>query len=312
MDLNLFEFDYDLTFAVFFLSPEGKVYARYGGRDGTSPDARQSLDGLRYTMQSVLDMHEAPQKAYAPRDEESSRTVRQIPGARGSRRCFHCHNVRETLNADLKRRGKWERELTWRYPLPDNLGLLPELHRGNVVAKVTPNSPADRAGLRKGDVLQKLNGVPIHSQADAQFALDRAPKLGQIPVTWKRGADTQSGTLALADGWRKGDISWRPSLQHLVPTLPVYGNDLSAGDKKALGLPEDQMAFRQKAQIHSRARAAGIQAGDVIVGVDGRTFRGLTVDDFRQLVSREYLVGDQVQIDLFREGKRLSLPLTLR
>ena len=34
-DLNLFEFDYDLTFMVFFLNAEGKVYARYGGRDGT-------------------------------------------------------------------------------------------------------------------------------------------------------------------------------------------------------------------------------------------------------------------------------------
>jgi S1-C subfamily serine protease len=297
---------------VFFLNADGKMYARYGGRDGSGPDERQSLEGLRYTMQSVLDMHRAPEKAFAPRDDPSTKTVRQIPGARGSRRCFHCHNVRETLNADLKRRGKWERELAWRYPLPDNLGLILEVHRGNVVEQVTPNSPAARAGLQKGDVLQKLNGVPVHSLADAQFALDRAPKAGQIPLAWKRAGEARSGTVALPDGWRKGDITWRPSLQHLIPTLPVYGNDLSAGDKKALGLPEDQMAFRQKSQIHSRAKAAGIQAGDVIVGIDGRTFRGMTVDAFHRFVSRDYLVGDRVQLDIFREGKRMSLPLTLR
>jgi S1-C subfamily serine protease len=297
---------------VFFLDAEGKVYARYGGRDGSGPDERQSLEGLRYTMQSVLAMHQAQEKAYAPRDDASTKTVREIPGARGTRRCFHCHNVRETLDADLKRRGKWERELTWRYPLPDNLGLIPELHRGNVVERISPNSPAAQAGLKKGDVLQKLNGVPVHSLADAQFALDRAPKTGQIRVAWKRAGEVQNTTLALPEGWRKGDITWRPSLQHLVPTLPMYGNDLSAGDKRALGLPEDQMAFRQKSQVHSRAKAAGIQAGDVIVGIDGRTFRGMTVDAFHRFVSRDYLVGDRVQIDLFREGKRLSIPLTLR
>jgi hypothetical protein len=51
-DLNLFEFDYDLTFMVFILDAEGRVYARYGGRSPEGPDQRQSLEGLRYTMGS--------------------------------------------------------------------------------------------------------------------------------------------------------------------------------------------------------------------------------------------------------------------
>ena len=58
---------------VFFLNADGKMYARYGGRDGKGPDERQSLEGLRYTMQSVLDMHRAPEKAFAPRDDASTR-----------------------------------------------------------------------------------------------------------------------------------------------------------------------------------------------------------------------------------------------
>jgi S1-C subfamily serine protease len=312
LDLNLFEFDYDLTFVVFFMNAEGKVYARYGGRDGKGPDERQSLEGLRYTMTSVLDMHQGQEKAFAPRDDAATKYVRQIPSGRARRGCYHCHNVRETLNADLKRRGKWERELAYRYPLPDNLGLILEVNRGNVIDRVTPESPAAHAGLRKGDVLQRLNSVPIHSQGDAMFALDRAPKTGQIALSWKRGGQLENGTLALPAGWRKGDITWRPSLMHLVPSLPVYGNDLSVADKQALGLPAEQMAFRQKAQVNSRAKAAGVEPGDVIVGIDGRTFRGMTVDAFHRFFSRKFLVGDRVQLDLFREGKRMSVPLTLR
>ena len=57
LDLNVFEFDYDCTFMVFFLNAQEKVYARYGGRDADGPDSRQSLAGLHYTMESVLKMH---------------------------------------------------------------------------------------------------------------------------------------------------------------------------------------------------------------------------------------------------------------
>src|SRR5438067_12657941 len=67
VDLNLFDFDYDLTFMVFFLNAEGKVYARYGGRDAEGPDKRQSLEGLRYTMESVLRMHGRAEKSFAPK-----------------------------------------------------------------------------------------------------------------------------------------------------------------------------------------------------------------------------------------------------
>src|SRR5205085_7087778 len=102
-DLNLFEFDYDLTFMVFFLNAEEKVYARYGGRDATSPDARQSLAGLRYTMNSVLAMHEGQDRTFAPRTQASPRYVRDLPSARRGGRCLHCHQVNEILNDNLKR-----------------------------------------------------------------------------------------------------------------------------------------------------------------------------------------------------------------
>ncbi len=295
---------------VFFLSPDGKVYARYGGRDGQGPDERQSLDGLRYTMSSVLEMHGREEKAYAPRTESASKTVREIAGAR-RRGCLHCHNVREALNAELKRAGKWQRDLVWSYPLPDNLGIVLEVDRGNVVKQVVPESSAARVGLRAGDVLRRLNGVPIHSLGDAQFALDRAPRTGAIPVAWQRGREALTGALALTEGWRKSDISWRTSLQRLVPDLPLFGQELTAAEKAALGIAHGQAAFRHREQVHSRARAAGIQGGDVVLGIEDRPVPGAGVEAFRDFVRREYVVGDRVTINVVRAGKRLRLPLTL-
>jgi S1-C subfamily serine protease len=296
---------------VFFLDAGGKVYARYGARDATDPDARQSLAGLRYTMSSVLEMHARQEKAYAPRTETGTKFARQIPGAR-QRGCMHCHNIREALNGDLKRTGKWQRDLTWRYPLPDNLGLVLEVDRGNVVAKVQPNSPAARAGVKKGDVVRQLGGVPIHSLADATFALDRAPAKGTVAVAWQRGGEALTADLELAEGWRKSDIGWRPSLHRLVPTLPLAGTELTVAEKETLGLPVKDLAFRQRDAVHSRAKAAGIRGGDIILGLDGRTFPGKDVWGLQALVRREHLVGDRITINVLRDGKRMSFALTLR
>jgi hypothetical protein len=310
VDLNLFTFDYDLTFTVFFLSPDDQVYARYGGRDGTSPDARQSLESLRYTMQSVLAVHQRSDRLYAPRPEPASRFARELPAGR-SRGCMHCHNVRERLNAELKNTGKWTRELAYRYPLPDNLGVLLEVDRGNVVRKVNPDSPAARAGLQPGDVLRSLNGVPIHSLADAQLALDRAPATGPIPLSWERNGAAQTATLALPEGWRASDISWRPSLHRLVPSLPLYGTDLTAGEKDVQGLAPKLMAFRLTSQLHSSARAAGLAGGDIVLGVNDQRIEGQDVD-LHYYVRQRHLVGDRLVVNVLRDGKRLNLLLTLR
>src|SRR5262245_19474158 len=276
---------------VFFLDADEKVYGRYGGRDGTGPDARQSLDGLRYTMNSVLEMHGRKDKAYAPREKGPAKYTRDLPRVARRGDCLHCHQVREALNAELRKAGKWERDLVWRYPLPDNLGLTLELHRGNVVKGVAPSSPAAKAGLKAGDVLRLLHGVPLHSLADAQFALDRAPGAGKVALTWGRGGKEHKGALALPAGWRKSDVSWRPSLRDLVPSLPLYGADLTAKEKAALGLSAKQLAFRQGDPVPARLHAAGFRAGDVVVGVDGKKLEGVGVDGFRDWVGREYLVG---------------------
>jgi serine protease Do len=297
---------------VFFLNADEEVYARYGARDAQSPDSRQSLDGLRYTMQSVLAMHESKEKSFAPRAAESPKYVRQIAGTFRGRRCFHCHQVKEVLNADLRRQGKWERDSAWRYPLPDNLGLFLELHRGNVVEKVAPKSPAAQLGLVKGDVIRRLGGIPVHSLADIQLGLERAPRKGVVALSWERQGKTRSGELSLPEGWRKSDITWRPSMQRLVPTFPLDGNDLKAEEKKALGLDVKQLAFRQRPQVPSRAREAGIRPGDIILGVDDRPFPGMDGYGLDRYVRREYLVGDRVTINVLREGKRLSVPLPLR
>jgi S1-C subfamily serine protease len=261
-------------------------------------------------MESVLAMHARAEKVYAPRTQEAPRHIRDIPGGRRGG-CLHCHQVKEIVRADLMRKGQWTREMAWRYPLPENIGVELEVDRGNVIKHVQRKSAAAEAGLVAGDVVRQLNGVPVHSIADAQFALDIAPKSGSIDVVWQRGEKEQAGKLSLAEGWRRSDISWRPSMQRLVPAVRLYGLDLTAAEKKALGLPAERLAFRQKNTLHSQARAAGVQLGDIILGIDGKELE-MEMTEFLRYVGRHYLVGDTVTINVLRDGKRLDLTMTLQ
>jgi serine protease Do len=309
LDLNLFEFDYDLTMMIFFMNDQAKVYARYGGRDAKNADNRQSLAGLLYTMNSVLAMHDREDKGFAPRVAESAKFARGAMSFGGGR-CMHCHQVKEKFDADLKNLGKWNQETTWRFPLPDNLGLILEVDRGNVVKTVLEKSPAAAAGLKPGDVVHKLNGVPIHSFGDAQFALDKAPRTGKVEVAWQRGQGQEKASLDLPEGWRKTDISWRPSLRRLIPAARLSGDNLTLEERKTLGLTPQQLAFRQKDSVSTQAKNAGIQSGDIILGFDDRVL-DMDAFAFQYHVQSNYLIGDRVTVNLIRDGKRLNLPMNL-
>src|SRR5262245_65884185 len=58
VDLARFEFDYDTTWQGFFLDADLNSYSRYGGRDETSADGRQSKESLLTTMREVLEVHQ--------------------------------------------------------------------------------------------------------------------------------------------------------------------------------------------------------------------------------------------------------------
>lgn len=310
LDLSLFDFDFDLTFVVFLMNADGRVYARYGQRNARDPDVLQSLKGLEHTMKFVLEMHArtGKEREFAPRARERSVTIREI----GSRRrgCYHCHNVRETLNRELVAAGRWDRDQAYRYPPTQNVGLSLEVDRGNVVAEVQGGSSADQAGLKKGDVLRRLGGVPVHSIGDALYGLELAPVSGEVETAWTRGGKPMSGQLALRVGWRKSDLSWRPSMRSMLPSLPVQGIDLTASEKAALGLKPNQLAVRQRATVAEAAREAGVRAGDVLVGID-KELVGLDAVGVRRYVRREYLAGDRVELIVIRDGKRVTLPFVL-
>ena len=223
----------------------------------------------------------------------------ECPAAREQpkKACIHCHQVNEFRRAQRQAAGVWKREELWVYPLPENVGLVLEVDRGDHVRSVAPGSAAAKIGMRAGDVVRSVNGVSVASQADFRYGLHRAPWKGKAALAWSRLGKELSGQLELAEGWKKTNITWRPSLLDVLPALTVYGDDLTPAEKKAQGLAPNRLAFRQDKNVHSLAKAAGVRAGDVIVGIDGKVLE-MTMKQFLGHVRGNYLVGDRITLEV--------------
>ncbi len=225
--------------------------------------------------------------------------------------CIHCHHVYEFRRDARQQAGTWQRDELWVYPQPGNIGVTLDIDRGNRVIAVAAGSAAAKAGLRGGDVLASVNGLPVASIADVQDALHRAPSQGRVPIAWQRGGKAMRESLNLAAGWKKTDLSWRWSLKSLAPSLAVQGEDLATEEKTRFGLPANALAFRQMAYLTPAASQAGVRVGDIILGVDAHR-PAMTARQFETFIRLTYRPGDTVTLHVLRGKQRLELPLKLK
>jgi serine protease Do len=311
VDLDLFDFDYDLTWAALFLNADGKVYGRYGGRHPDPAVKTRSLSGLRHALSAALEAHRRePPAAEAPAPKHP-RTSAEYPAARRlpPDACVRCHNLNEFRHEAERTAGTWKLENVWVYPLPENLGLTLDVDRGDRVTAVAPQTPAARLGLKPGDVLTELAGRPVASIADVQYALHRAAG-DAFAVRWRRGGESLAGKLDLPAGWRKTDVSWRWSLKALPPDHGIRGDDLTPDERRPLGLGPKTLALRQGGFLTPAARQAGLQVNDLIVGLDGQRPE-MTARQFDIHLRLTYRPGDRVTLNVLRGGKPVEVPLDL-
>ena len=313
VDLNLFEFDYDCTWFAFFLNADEQIYGRYGGRDAESAEGRTGLKSLKFALDKALEKHNDPKREKIAPKNLVVRKVEDYPAAKKKRGndCIHCHLVNEFQRDLMQKKGEWKRTDLQVYPLPENIGIILDQDRGDLVKAVFPQSPAQKIGLQKGDRLAKVNGTSIASFADLSYALHKAPQSGEIAISWIREREVKSDQLSLSDGWRKTNLAWRPSLIDLLARLQVSGEDLTSEEKKSLAIPENHAAVRQDKFVHSTLKAAGLQNNDILVGINGKGQHG-TMKDLEVYVRKTFLAGDKITLNILRDGKKLELMVELK
>jgi serine protease Do len=144
------------------------------------------------------------------------------------------------------------------------------LRRWVTVSRVEPGSPAAEAGLRPGDVIEKIGDVPVLTSIDLERALfDRpvkgVPVLARRPAAGSAAAEVVDVTLALQSVQTTGhattpaDLVWR---RVGVRVVPVGAEAVTGIDRQLRG----GLAVQDVADGSPAARA-GLQRGDVLIGL---------------------------------------------
>ncbi len=310
VDLALIDTDFDLTWNALFLTPEGRTLGRFGGRDADTPAKYHTLGGLKHSLTENLKRFRAgdrkPPKPLMPIYAEDYPAADKLP----ANACIHCHHVNEFRREFLRSRDEWSLENAWVYPQPENLGLTIDPEQGNRVTHVQPNSSAAKAGISAKSLLTRVAGQPIAAVMDLQYALHQSPKAGKLEVAWHDGEREHRQIITLSNGWRMTDVSWRWSLKTMAPNPGIIGDDLDADSRKSLGLMPKQLAYRHMNFLTPAARHAGLQANDIIVGLNDQALT-MTARQFETHIRLHHRVGDELSLNVLRGKAKLKLKLKL-
>lgn len=326
MDLSLFQFDTDQTFAVFFLNADRTIYGRYGSRNEVKDaDKLVSLQGLKMSMRRVLELHAAypankkdlagksgPKPTWStPEQIPENRGKPNIRLADGSRNgCVHCHQAHDAALWTLRAaRQPIPDRMIWFYPMPDVIGLSLDPDECATVTDVATGSAAEKAGLKKGDRISRIDAQPIISVADVQWVLQNAKDGASLKLEIDRGGQSVTMSLAPAAGWRQRyAFTWRLwtwSLRHRL----VGTDALEAGSSNGT------MALRVKGLAPDWAKdksssGAQFRKDDVIVEVDGRKDL-MTEGAFLSYLLQKKAPGSVADLVVQRGGKRQKIALKI-
>ncbi|WP_425613928.1 Trx7/PDZ domain-containing (seleno)protein [Anatilimnocola sp. NA78] len=337
LDLSLFQFDTDQSYAVFMLNGDGTIYGRYGTRsDQTLYADDVSIEGLAKALDGALSLHQdypknkdelALKRGPAPAFS-SPEKYPKLQGKYGSainyeanliQSCIHCHQIGDAVKQHARERGgALPEQVLFPYPHPKALGLILNPRERAKVVRVEADSLADQAGFRAGDEIQKLGGQTPLSIADVQWVLHHTPASGgTVAATVLRDGRSVPVELKLPAEWKQlDDIAWRASSWELrrMALGGLFLKKMPAEVRAEMKLPSDKLVLRAQHvgqyAPHNGAKEAGLKVGDVLVSFDGK-------DDFlRETDLLEYALnhvkpGSSVPVVVRREGKNLELTLKI-
>jgi serine protease Do len=170
--------------------------------------------------------------------------------------------------------------------------------RGVVVMDVEPDGPAAKAGLKENDVITQYDGQLVEGTVQFRRLVRETPTGRTVSLAISRNGATQSVSVEL--GERSAFFEKRmkgkmrdfdnalsfsmpsqdfmlaiPPVDARMPSLGINAEDLSGQLGSYFGAPDGAGILIRDVRAGTAAAKAGLQAGDVIVKVDGKPIRTL-------------------------------------
>jgi serine protease Do len=157
---------------------------------------------------------------------------------------------------------------------------------GAIVGSVTPGSAADRAGMKRGDIIRSFNNQPVQDTNTLRNRVADATPGSEATVVVVRDGSERTLKVKLdeaeASKSARADAAADPDDK---ASLGIAVTPLTPELAARVGLPKDaQGVVIQQVNPDGRAADAGIQAGDVILEVNRQPVQN--VDELRAAVRR--------------------------
>jgi serine protease Do len=151
----------------------------------------------------------------------------------------------------------------------ESLGL--KNSHGAEVSMVEPGGPADKGGVKVGDIILKFNGVIIERSSDLP-RLVGSTALGSkaIVTVWRKGAQ-QDLSVTIVE-LEPDVVAQKPGTPKAMPAANALGlavSDLKPAKKKELQIDGGVVVDA----VEGVAARAGLQAGDVLLQLNNTEIR---------------------------------------
>ena len=175
--------------------------------------------------------------------------------------------------------------------------------RGALVSGVVTNGPAAKGGIRAGDIILSANGQKVERSADLPAIIGMLRPGAQATLELWRDRATISLKVRIAE--LETESSKKSVEDSSAPTgsadrLGLLVRELSSAERREM----QTSGFIVIERAAGAAREAGIQTGDIVLGVNGRPVQSLK--EFRAMVGR-----DQTTVALLvqREDAQIFVPI---
>src|SRR5213082_605869 len=176
---------------------------------------------------------------------------------------------------------------------------------GVVIEGVEPGSPAEKAGLKGGDVITSVNGKPVKTVNDLVNPIAQAPIGSKVKLTYIRDRAQKEATAEVGDRTRvfpntAGRLGDQPG-ETVPPEFGLHVEELTPERGHRVGMEGQKGVIVSEVEPASFAEDLLFTRGDVITLINGEAVN--SVSDYRKAVSK-LKHGEDVVFKVLRRQDR--------
>jgi serine protease Do len=175
--------------------------------------------------------------------------------------------------------------------------------KGALVGDVPAGGPADKAGIKRGDVIVSFDGKEIKEVKDLPYIVASTPVGKNVKVELVRKGRKTSLQVKVGELKEEGESQ---AVSKAEPNLGLTVKEITPELARNLGLSETSGLIVVQVENNTAAAKAGLRPGDIIIEIDQVPIKDL--DEFHSKI-QDYKKGDTVLFLVKRRGSTTYLTL---